>query len=189
MQPVASSPTLSNRSLSNTVLDIDNGTSGGTASGSRRTHSTTGTLSSLSYAALHSVHTAQSASSSLQIVPPVSLTIDTNPLSRRGLPSPEPSPDFYESKDPMGLASKRMSEEQIEAIQSSKEVKNFYREQNELITDLLDPPEGREGHAEQEERNQTKASLVKENKSHSRSAVVSCGNAISISRSRPLNSC
>jgi len=159
VRPMASSPALSNRSLSNIVLDIDNGTGVGHPSGSRRTNSSSGSAASLSsYPALHTVHTAQSASTSLAIVPPVSLSIDTNLVSKRGLPSPEPSPDFYDSKDPMSLASKRMSEEQIEAIQSSKQVKNFYREQNELITNLLDPPEGREGHAEQEERNQVKAS-------------------------------
>lgn len=49
-----------------------------------------------------------------------------------------------------------MSEEQIVAIKSNKKVREFYREQNELISDLLDPPEGREGAAELEERNQVK---------------------------------
>lgn len=56
----------------------------------------------------------------------------------------------------MSLASKRMSEEQIDAIKSNKKVKEFYLEQNELISDLLDPPEAREGAAEREERNQVK---------------------------------
>ncbi|KAG0044131.1 hypothetical protein BGZ83_010638 [Gryganskiella cystojenkinii] len=160
VRPAASSPALSHRSLSNndnssnnhSVLDIDNGTGVGTASGSRRPNYNNNSSSV-------TIHTAQSASSALEIVSPVSLSIDTKEPTLRGLPSPEPSPDFYESKDPMSLGSKRMSEEQIRAIQSSKQVKNFYREQNELITDLLDPPESREGHAEQEERNQTKASL------------------------------
>ncbi|KAF8917316.1 hypothetical protein BGZ58_005135, partial [Dissophora ornata] len=60
----------------------------------------------------------------------------------------------------MSLASKRMSEEQIEAIKSSKQVREFYREQNELITDLLDPPEGREGAAELEKKNQVKLKIA-----------------------------
>ncbi|GJJ72167.1 hypothetical protein EMPS_04524 [Entomortierella parvispora] len=161
LRPMASSPAVSQRSLSNTVLDIDHGTGVGYPSGSRRSNSSSASaVSSSAYPALHTVHTAQSASTSLEIVPPVSLSIDTFQATKRGLPSPEPSPDFYESKDPMSLASKRMSEEQIEAIQSSKQVKDFYREQNELITDLLDPPEGREGHAEQEERNQVKLKIA-----------------------------
>ncbi|ORZ28381.1 cation efflux family-domain-containing protein [Lobosporangium transversale] len=74
------------------------------------------------------------------------------------LPSPDASSedDFYEARDPMLLASKRMSEEQLRAIRSSKKVKEFYREQNELIEDLLEPPGGREGAQEEEEKNQLK---------------------------------
>jgi hypothetical protein len=75
-----------------------------------------------------------------------------------GLPSPELSSadDFYEARDPLMLESKRMSEDQIKAIRSSKKVREFYREQNELITELIDPAEGREGAQEEEERNQVK---------------------------------
>ncbi|KAI1320951.1 hypothetical protein EDD11_009274 [Mortierella claussenii] len=77
------------------------------------------------------------------------------------LPSPQPSPvDFYDSHDPMSLALKRMSEEQMTAIRSSKKVKEYYRNQNELITELLDPPERREGAAELEEKNQLKLKIA-----------------------------
>ncbi|KAG0308329.1 hypothetical protein BGZ98_008311 [Dissophora globulifera] len=118
---------------------------------------------------LHSVHAVQSSSSAVEISisqPPQqqsqhSLSIDTSaPYKAGALPSPEQSPDFYESSDPMSLGSKRMSEEQIEAIKSSKQVKEFYREQNELISDLLDPPEKRQGAAEREERNQVKLKIA-----------------------------
>lgn len=75
-----------------------------------------------------------------------------------GLPSPELSSadDFYEARDPLMLESKRMSEDQIKSIRSSKKVREFYREQNELIAELLDPADAREGAKEQEERNQFK---------------------------------
>ncbi|KAG0374558.1 hypothetical protein BGX24_010249 [Mortierella sp. AD032] len=141
-----------------------------------------GGSSSTHYPALHSVHTAQSSSSALRVTPHShhhattsynnnnsssnnqhhhhTLSIDTNAASMSNLPSPSPSPDFYESHDPMMLASKRMSEEQIDAIKSNKKVREFYREQNELISDLLDPPESREGHAEQEEKNQVKLKIA-----------------------------
>ncbi|KAF9923075.1 hypothetical protein BGZ67_010109, partial [Mortierella alpina] len=102
------------------------------------------------------------ASSAIDI-PMMPLYIDTATVSSAnasstGLPSPTPSSpeDFYEARDPMSLESKRMDEDQIQLIQSSKNVKAFYRKQNELITDLLDPPEGREGAQEAEERNQLK---------------------------------
>lgn len=59
----------------------------------------------------------------------------------------------------MKLESKRMSEEQMQS--SKKSVKEFYREQNELIDDLIDPRENREGAAEEEQKN-----LVKVKKGH-----------------------
>ncbi|KAF9935804.1 hypothetical protein BGZ65_002994 [Modicella reniformis] len=79
-----------------------------------------------------------------------------------GLPTPEPSSadDFYEVRDPLMLESKRMSEDQIRAIRSSKKVREFYREQNELISELLDPAEGREGAQEEEARNQFKLKVA-----------------------------
>lgn len=54
----------------------------------------------------------------------------------------------------MSLESKRISEDQMRS--SKKSVKEFYREQNELIDDLIDPRENREGAAEQEEKNLVK---------------------------------
>jgi hypothetical protein len=92
------------------------------------------------------------------------LQIDTASIAsggNRSLPSPELSSadDFYEARDPLMLESKRMSEDQIRAIRSNKKVREFYREQNELIAELLDPAEGREGAQEQEERNQVKVCL------------------------------
>ncbi|KAF9574164.1 hypothetical protein EC968_007259 [Mortierella alpina] len=106
------------------------------------------------------------ASSAIDI-PMMPLYIDTATVSSAnasstGLPSPTPSSpeDFYEARDPMSLESKRMDEDQIQLIGSSKKVKAFYRKQNELITDLLDPPEGREGAQEAEERNQLKVKVA-----------------------------
>ncbi|KAF9163891.1 hypothetical protein DFQ26_002048 [Actinomortierella ambigua] len=112
---------------------------------------------------LHSVHTAYSSSSALQV--PINMAVDTSIPTTARLPSPEPSSDdeFYSSRDPMLLESKRMSEEQIKAVHSqkgAKRVREFYREQNELITDLLDPVEGREGAAEAEERNQLRLKIA-----------------------------
>ncbi|KAF9360207.1 hypothetical protein BGX26_010207 [Mortierella sp. AD094] len=92
-----------------------------------------------------------------------SLHIDTGITGPDGgLPSPELSSadDFYEARDPMSLESKRMSEDQIRAIRSSKKVREFYREQNELIADLLDPAEGREGAEDLERRNQVKLKIA-----------------------------
>ncbi|KAF9924988.1 hypothetical protein FBU30_005152 [Linnemannia zychae] len=114
---------------------------------------------------LQSVHIAQSSSSALrvtlhQIHQHHTLSIDTNAASLTNLPSPSPSPDFYESRDPMSLASKRISDDQIAAIKSNRKVRQFYREQNELITELLDPPESREGAAELEEKNQVKLKIA-----------------------------
>ncbi|KAF9186776.1 hypothetical protein BGZ51_000852 [Haplosporangium sp. Z 767] len=88
------------------------------------------------------------------------LSIDTSASTKSTFPSPEPSPDFYESNDPMSLGSKRISEDQLRMIQSSKKVKAFYREQNELITELLDPPENREGASEMEEKNLLKLKIA-----------------------------
>ncbi|KAF8975423.1 hypothetical protein BGZ46_009139 [Entomortierella lignicola] len=166
----SSSPTLSHRSHSHSIsIDLDSGSSLGDGLGlPSRSHTphlnnaqniratTTAPYSSGIDTSMHSIHTAKSSSSAI----PVSLGIDTHALVNPNLPSPEPSPDFYTSHDPMSLASKRLSEEQIEAIQSSKKVKDFYREQNELIADLLDPLEGREGAAELEEKNQTKLKIA-----------------------------
>ncbi|KAF9910743.1 hypothetical protein EC991_005728 [Linnemannia zychae] len=166
IRPQPSSPTLSHRSLSSLNLSQDMASGVG--------------ASSVHHPALHSVHTAQSSSSALRATPHShhhrattttsssnnshlhhhTLSIDTNAASLSNLPSPSPSPDFYESNDPMSLASKRMSEEQIDAMKSNRKVRDFYREQNELISDLLDPPEAREGHAEQEERNQVKLKIA-----------------------------
>ncbi|KAF9375209.1 hypothetical protein CPB97_011602, partial [Podila verticillata] len=115
------------------------------SSGSRH-HASLRTSSSVS---LHSLqHNNHDGSS----VHHQSLTIDT--AAGVGLPSPEPSPDFYKARDPMSLESKRMSEEQMRS--SKKAVKEFYREQNELIDDLIDPRENREGAAEEEEKNLVK---------------------------------
>ncbi|KAF9414219.1 hypothetical protein BGZ76_004906 [Entomortierella beljakovae] len=116
---------------------------------------------------VHSLHNeiSQSNSSSVHI-PMNPLHIDTTTTNNKGsiggLPSPEISSaeDFYDSRDPMLLESKRMSEEQIRATKSSKKVQQFYREQNELITELLEPPEGREGAKEKEERNQFKLKVA-----------------------------
>ncbi|KAF9118820.1 hypothetical protein BGW39_000845 [Mortierella sp. 14UC] len=165
IRPQPSSPTLSHRSLSSLNLSQDMASGVGP--------------SSAHYPALHSVHTAQSSSSALRVTPHGhyhhhtttttannnnnhhhTLSLDTNAASLSNLPSPSPSPDFYESTDPMSLAAKRMSEGQIDAIKSNKKVREFYREQNELISDLLDPPEGREGAAELEERNQAKLKIA-----------------------------
>ncbi|KAF9978265.1 hypothetical protein BGZ73_003072 [Actinomortierella ambigua] len=112
---------------------------------------------------LHTVHTAYSSSSALQV--PINLAIDTSVPTTARLPSPEPSSDddFYSARDPMLLESKRMSDEQIKATHSHKgaqRVRKFYREQNELITDLLDPAEDREGAAVAEERNQFKLKVA-----------------------------
>ncbi|KAK5801418.1 cation efflux family protein [Linnemannia elongata] len=172
IRPTPSSPTLSHRSLSSLNLsqDMASGVGTGTSSSAHHNHN------HHHYpAALHSVHAAQTSSSALRLNSSSShphsnqhhnhphhhtLSIDTNAASLSNLPSPTPSPDFYESHDPMSLASKRMSEEQIVAIKSNKKVREFYREQNELISDLLDPPEGREGAAELEERNQVKLKIA-----------------------------
>ncbi|KAF9427852.1 hypothetical protein BGZ94_004005 [Podila epigama] len=86
------------------------------------------------------------------------LTIDTGAGVVSLLPSPEPSPDFYSARDPMLLESKRVSEDQMRS--SKKKVKEFYREQNELIDDLIDPPEKRVGAAEEEEKNQVKLKIA-----------------------------
>ncbi|KAF8931958.1 hypothetical protein BGZ47_011598 [Haplosporangium gracile] len=167
IRPIPSSPTLSHRSLSSLNLgqDMVSGVGIGTSS----------TAHHHQYPALHSVHAAQASSSALRLNNNSShlhsnqhnnhhhyhtLSIDTSAASLPNLPSPSPSPDFYESHDPMSLASKRMSEEQIDAIKSNKKVREFYREQNELISDLLDPPEAREGAAELEERNQVKLKIA-----------------------------
>ncbi|KAI8602739.1 putative cation efflux pump [Dissophora ornata] len=94
------------------------------------------------------------------------LHIDTATIgsSIGSLPSPglSSAEDFYEARDPMSLESRQMSEDQIRMlhIKSSKKVKDFYREQNELIAELLDPPEGREGAQELEERNQFKLKVA-----------------------------
>ncbi|KAG0275077.1 hypothetical protein BGZ96_003957 [Linnemannia gamsii] len=170
IRPMPSSPTLSHRSLSSLNLHQDMASGVGTSTSSSTHHH--------HYPGLHSVHAAQSSSSALRTNSHHSgynntpnnnnnhdhhhhtLSIDTNTASLSKLPSPSPSPDFYESEDPMSLASKRIPEEQIDAIKSNKKVREFYREQNELITDLLDPPEGREGAAELEERNQVKLKIA-----------------------------
>ncbi|KAI9234039.1 MAG: cation efflux family-domain-containing protein [Podila humilis] len=121
------------------------------SSGSVRHHASLRTSSSS--VSLHSLqHSNHDASS----VHHQSLTIDT--AAGVGLPSPEPSPDFYKTRDPMSLESKRVSEEQMRS--SKKAVKEFYREQNELIDDLIDPRENREGAAEEEERNLVKVKLA-----------------------------
>ncbi|KAF9364795.1 hypothetical protein BGX34_000342 [Mortierella sp. NVP85] len=118
---------------------------------------------------VHSTHSpAQPASTSTSVQIPMGmapLQIDTASIAsggNRSLPSPEPSSaeDFYEARDPLMLESKRMSEDQIRAIRSNKKVREFYREQNELIAELLDPAEGREGAQEQEERNQVKLKIA-----------------------------
>ncbi|KAG0320214.1 hypothetical protein BGZ97_000445 [Linnemannia gamsii] len=168
IRPTPSSPTLSHRSLSSLNLhqDMTSGVGAGTSSAHHHNHHH-------HYLAQPSVHAAQSSSSALRANPHLSshnntnnnnhhhtLSIDTNAASLSRLPSPSPSPDFYESHDPMSLASKRISEEQIDAMKSNKKVREFYREQNELISDLLDPPEGREGAAEREERNQVKLKIA-----------------------------
>ncbi|KAF9125195.1 hypothetical protein BGX30_000575 [Mortierella sp. GBA39] len=172
IRPTPSSPTLSHRSLSSLNLsqDMASGVGTGTSSSAHHNH-----IHRHYPAALHSVPVAQSSSSALRLNSSSShphsnqhnnhphhhtLSIDTNTTSLSNLPSPSPSPDFYESQDPMSLASKRMSEEQIDAIKSNKKVREFYREQNELISDLLDPPEGREGAAELEEKNQVKLKIA-----------------------------
>ncbi|KAF9899364.1 hypothetical protein BX616_003078, partial [Lobosporangium transversale] len=114
-------------------------------------------------------HAAQPATSSSVHIPMTPLQIDTTghgsgpaDIINGSLPSPDASSedDFYEARDPMLLASKRMSEEQLRAIRSSKKVKEFYREQNELIEDLLEPPGGREGAQEEEEKNQLKLKIA-----------------------------
>ncbi|KAG0013765.1 hypothetical protein BGZ80_010870 [Entomortierella chlamydospora] len=134
----ANSPSSSHRSLSHSIsIDLDNGSG------------VSGSPHHISRSHTPHANNAQNL-----------LSIDTGASVSPNLPSPEPSPDFYTSRDPMSLASKRMSEEQIRAIHSSKKVKEFYREQNELITDLLDPPEGREGAAELEEKNQVKLKIA-----------------------------
>ncbi|KAG0236363.1 hypothetical protein BGW41_000444 [Actinomortierella wolfii] len=186
--PLPSSPALCHRSLSSnsSAGTAPTGTSAGTtlhplqhnqhqttsmssesvggggsasASASTHTHAHAGSYSP----PLHTVHTAYSSSSALQV--PINLTIDTSIPTMARLPSPEPSPDndFYSARDPMLLESKRMSEEQIKAIHShkgAKRVRDFYREQNELITDLLDPAEDREGAAEAEERRQYRLKIA-----------------------------
>ncbi|KAF9586277.1 hypothetical protein BGW38_007558 [Lunasporangiospora selenospora] len=98
--------------------------------------------------------------------------IQSSSSSLAGLPSPEISSAdeycdddddvdlFYRSRDPMLLESKRVSEDQIRAIRSSKKVRDFYREQNELIDELLEPAESREGAAELEEKNQVKVKIA-----------------------------
>ncbi|KAF9315245.1 hypothetical protein BG003_003238, partial [Podila horticola] len=116
--------------------------------GSLRTSSSSVSLHSLQ---LHNYNGSGSGSSQHQ-----SLTIDT--AAGVGLPSPEPSPDFYKARDPMSLESKRISEDQMRS--SKKSVKEFYREQNELIDDLIDPRENREGAAEQEEKNLVKVKIA-----------------------------
>ncbi|KAF9432351.1 hypothetical protein BGZ76_010932 [Entomortierella beljakovae] len=171
----AASPSLSHHSLSHSInIDLDNGFGIGSSvqhlSRSHTPHfnnninstdiqrspyiSNTAAAAAAVSSSLHSIQTAQELGQS-------SLSIDTNIGLNPSLPSPELSPDFYNSKDPMSLASKRMTEDQIAAIHSSKKkVKEFYREQNELITDLLDPPEGREGAAELEKKNQLKLKIA-----------------------------
>ncbi|KAG0233091.1 hypothetical protein BGX31_004949 [Mortierella sp. GBA43] len=119
---------------------------------------------------VRSTQSPQPASSSTSVQIPMTmapLQIDTASITSGGangggLPSPELSSadDFYEARDPLMLESKRMSEDQIRAIRSSKKVREFYREQNELITELIDPAEEREGAQEQEERNQVKLKIA-----------------------------
>ncbi|KAG0262408.1 hypothetical protein BG011_010205 [Mortierella polycephala] len=166
LRPVPSSPSLSHRSLAPSTqsvhINLDNGTGVGTS------HS----LPSASHRQpLHAVHAAQSTSSAIQVasgsMPAYNhahtyhaLSVDTSTSTKSTFPSPEPSPDFYESSDPMSLGSKLIPEDQLRMIQSSKKVKAFYREQNELITDLLDPPENREGAAEMEEKNLLKLKIA-----------------------------
>ncbi|KAF9356045.1 hypothetical protein BGX26_005808 [Mortierella sp. AD094] len=185
----ANSPSLSHRSLSHSIsIDLDTGSGvGSSAHHISRSHTphanNTQNINSTqrapyssgaAAASLHSIHTAKSSSPAIEFVPisvghvtsneqdqgQNSLSINTSAPVNPSLPSPGPSPDFYTSRDPMSLASKRISEEQMRAIHSSKKVKEFYREQNELITDLLDPPEGREGAAELEEKNQVKLKIA-----------------------------
>ncbi|KAG0328656.1 hypothetical protein BGZ99_004926 [Dissophora globulifera] len=113
----------------------------------------------------HTQRVTQSASSSSVHIPiAASLHIDTGIKNdATSLPSPELSSaeDFYEARDPMSLESKRMPEDQIKAMRRSRRnVQAFYREQNELITDLIDPIEGREGAKEQEEKNQLKLKIA-----------------------------
>ncbi|CAG8782775.1 481_t:CDS:1, partial [Racocetra persica] len=52
----------------------------------------------------------------------------------------EPPPyvaDYYTARDPLSLGPKRKSEDEIK--KSSKKIQAFYRDQNELIDELLSP--------------------------------------------------
>ncbi|CAO3574230.1 unnamed protein product [Mortierella alpina] len=156
VRPLPSSPSLSHRALSSTSQSINISLDYGAGVGSFEPHAHSGAHLQAQPHYLQHLHSAPIpatrntghfsaqtlvSSSSVEMIPLPhhgachSLAIDTATLSSSSLLSPEPSPDFYESNDPMSLASKRMSEDQIRAIRSSKKVREFYREQNDLITD------------------------------------------------------